>query len=504
MLLQMSKIRVRYAPSPTGYQHIGGIRTAIMNYLIAKKHDGDFIIRIEDTDRSRYVPEAEKYIIDTLKWLNINIEEGPGIGGTYGPYRQSERCEIYLKYAKDLIHHGKAYYCFESNESLENYRSHSQLESTKFLYNGKSREKLDNSLKLSPEVLNSRLKSESHTIRLKLPLDEVIVFEDSIRGRIEVDSNTLEDKILIKSDGWPTYHLAAVVDDRLMRISHVIRGEEWLPSAPIHHYLYRVFDWEDYKPEFAHLPLILNPDGKGKLSKRRLKNASIPIFPLAWFNSENQLVPGLREEGFLPDAVLNILLALGWSESNDKEIYTRKELYHNFKFSDIQKSGAAFDYKKAIWINSKHIQNSSDDFIFNYSIQFFKEKLHEFDLDKLRLTIKHLKNRFKTIKDLLEFEVLFSKKYNKNTSEDKNDHDFQYLVDEFHSRLLSVKIWEKDSLDEIIEDVIQDLDFRPKKAHVTLRKALTGMAKGPDNVLIMLILGKETTINRIKNENRDY
>lgn len=348
MFANNHEIRTRYAPSPTGYQHIGGIRTAIFNYLLACKYEGQFIIRIEDTDKKRFVEGTEQYIIDTLKWLEIPYSEGPDIGGKYAPYRQSERTLIYQEYAKKLIDSGNAYYAFDSMDNLEYSRNKAELIGGALSYNYLHRHKFSNSFSLSTdEVIRKISNGEPYVIRLKIPENTLIEFNDLIRGEIQVHTSELEDRILIKSDGIPTYHLAHIVDDITMKISHVIRGEEWLPSAPAHHYLYEVLGMQNNKPCYAHLPLVLNPDGDGKLSKRKLKDANIPIFPKNWINNEGILVKGMYEEGFLPDAVINILVLLGWHPRNNQEIFSRQDLIEIFDVTDIQKSGAKFDYAKA-------------------------------------------------------------------------------------------------------------------------------------------------------------
>lgn len=345
-----SNVRVRFAPSPTGPLHIGGVRTALFNYLFAKQHGGTFILRVEDTDQNRFVEGAEAYIIEALDWLGIPYDEGPGRPGTKGPYRQSERRDIYRAYAEKLLATGWAYYAFDTPESLEHHRKEHESKGKTFIYNWHNREKLDNALTLSSEALQSRLaQGDPYVIRFKWPVDQVLVLEDLIRGSIRIDTNLLDDKVLFKSDGMPTYHLANIVDDHLMEISHVIRGEEWLPSLALHVQLYKAFGWEP--PQFAHLPLILKPTGKGKLSKRDGEKLGFPVFPLSWKESQ-----GYREAGFLPEAVLNFLAMLGWNPGTEQELFSKEELIAQFSLERVQKSGARFDPEKNKWFNHHYLQ----------------------------------------------------------------------------------------------------------------------------------------------------
>ncbi|MDX1315655.1 MAG: glutamate--tRNA ligase, partial [Eudoraea sp.] len=352
----MSKpVRVRFAPSPTGPLHIGGVRTALFNYLFAKKHGGSFILRIEDTDQTRYVEGAEAYIIESLNWCGIPYDEGPGKDGGYGPYRQSERKSMYREYAEKLIASGHAYYAFDSSESLDQHRKSQEAEGKTFIYNWHNRLELDNSLVLSQEETSARIASGAeYVIRFKTPQNQTVVLQDVIRGEIEIDSNTLDDKVLFKSDGMPTYHLANIVDDHLMAISHVIRGEEWLPSLALHVLLYGAFEWEP--PVFAHLPLIMKPVGKGKLSKRDGEKGGFPVFPLAWENAS-----GYRESGYYPEAVVNFLAMLGWNPGTEQEIFSLEELTEAFSLERVNRSGARFDPDKTVWYNNAYLQQRSSE-----------------------------------------------------------------------------------------------------------------------------------------------
>ena len=352
----MSKIRVRFAPSPTGPLHIGGVRTALYNYLFARKHNGTFILRIEDTDQSRYVEGAEEYIIQALRWCGIEIDEGINEGGDFGPYRQSDRKNIYRQYADMLFDRGYAYYAFDTPEELEKMRIEAEKEGETFLYNSEVRDRLSNSISLDPVEWNARLdRGDPFVIRFKMPADEEIHFDDLIRGHIVVNSNTLDDKVLFKSDGMPTYHLAHAVDDHLMKISHVIRGEEWLPSLPLHVMLYRAFTWE--APLFAHLPLLLKPDGKGKLSKRDGDKMGFPVFPLYWPYGET--AKGYREDGYYPEAFVNMLALLGWNPGTEQEIFSMDELVGQFSIERVVKAGSRFDPEKARWFNRQYLQKKT-------------------------------------------------------------------------------------------------------------------------------------------------
>jgi len=355
-------VRVRFAPSPTGPLHMGGVRTALFNYLFAKKHNGTFVLRIEDTDQTRYVANAEQYIIDSLEWCNIPFDEGPGKNEQFGPYRQSERKEIYKKYAEELLAKGWAYYAFDTAEELDAHRKGHEAEGKTFIYNWHNREKgrLVNSLVLSKEEVQAKIAAgEKYVVRFKTPQDETLVMQDEIRGTITIDTNTLDDKVLFKSDGMPTYHLANIVDDHLMQISHVIRGEEWLPSLPLHELLYKAFDWQ--APKFAHLPLILKPVGKGKLSKRDGDKLGFPVFPLEYTNEESGDVSrGYKEDGYFSDAFINMLAFLGWNPGTEQEMFSLEELINAFDLNRVSKSGAKFSPDKTKWFNQQYLQQKAD------------------------------------------------------------------------------------------------------------------------------------------------
>ena len=359
------KVRVRFAPSPTGPLHIGGVRTALYNYLFAKKHGGDFLLRIEDTDQTRYVKGAEDYILEALKWSGLKIDEGVGVGGDYGPYRQSERKEagIYKKYVDQLLTSGHAYYAFDTPEELEEMRENLKKAGVAApQYNINTRNSMKNSLSLSAEEVQKRLdNNEPYVVRIKIPRNEEIKFKDLIRGWVIVQTTNLDDKVLYKSDGMPTYHMANIVDDYLMKITHVIRGEEWLPSGPLHVLLYQYLGWEDVMPQFAHLPLILKPDGNGKLSKRDGDRLGFPVFPIQWTSPEGEISSGYKESGYFPDAFINMLALLGWNPGTTQEIFSMEELIQAFSLEKVGKSGSKFDPEKTRWFNAQYLRNKSNE-----------------------------------------------------------------------------------------------------------------------------------------------
>jgi glutamyl-tRNA synthetase len=393
-----SSVRVRFAPSPTGPLHIGGVRTALYNYLYAKKHGGTFILRIEDTDQTRYVPGAEQYIMDSLEWFGLKPQEGPGYGGSYGPYRQSERKAMYKQYADQLIAQGNAYYAFDTPEELDRLR---EADAT-FKYDSKSRMSLRNSLTLSAAETNALLtKGENIAVRLMIPTDETITFVDEIRDQVSFDSNELDDKVILKGDGMPTYHLANIVDDHTMEITHVIRGEEWLSSTAHHVLMYRFFGWTP--PSFSHLPLILKPTGQGKLSKRDGAKFGFPVFPLSWdSDDEDERFTGFKEEGFLPEAVINFLALLGWSPGNDQEMWTLDTLVDVFSLEKIVKGGARFDIDKARWFNQQYIIHTEDKTLANLVAPKAKADGYNVDHDYLERVCGQMKERVHKVDEIIE------------------------------------------------------------------------------------------------------
>ena len=398
-------VRVRFAPSPTGPLHIGGVRTALFNYLFAKKHNGTFYLRIEDTDQNRFVPGAEEYIFEALEWLGIAPSETIGKNEKFGPYRQSERKHLYKQYADQLIASGNAYFAFDTAESLDFHRKQHEEQGKTFIYNWHNREKLDTSLVISNEETEKRIAAgEAYVIRFKTPVNEILELKDIIRGDIKFDTNLLDDKVLFKSDGMPTYHLANIVDDHLMETSHVIRGEEWLPSLPLHHLLYKAFGWE--APEFAHLPLILKPIGNGKLSKRDGDKMGFPVFPLEWKTDEG-VSSGYRENGFFPEAVVNFLALLGWNDGTDQELFSLEELAEKFDLNRVHKAGAKFDPEKNKWFNHQYLQKQSDESLAEAFAPILAEKDVNVENDKLIKIISSIKERANFVSEFWDLADYF-------------------------------------------------------------------------------------------------
>ncbi len=490
------KIRVRFAPSPTGPLHIGGIRTALFNYLFARKHQGDFVLRIEDTDQNRFVQGAEDYIVESLKWCGIPFDEGPSKDAGYGPYRQSERKQLYSDHAKKLIESGKAYYAFDTPEELEIKRKEQEADGITFIYNWKSREGLLNSLTMSESEAKTLIdQGKPYAIRFKMPQNQKMVLQDLIRGRIEIDTSTLDDKILFKSDGMPTYHLANVVDDRLMEISHVIRGEEWLPSLALHCQLYEAFGWEP--PAFAHLPLILKPIGKGKLSKRDGEKMGFPIFPLSWENSV-----GYREAGYYPEAVLNFLALLGWNPGDEQEIFTLDELVEQFSLERVHKSGARFDPEKTKWYNHQYLQKRSD----NELVEDLRNHI-DFDFSSytdnyLQRVVSLLKERAYFINDIWDQGMYFfiaPASYNEKAVKKQWKEDSPAIMTEVANLLDEVADFSSKEIEKQIKSWIESSGIGFGKVMAPLRLAIVGDLKGPHLFDIIELLGKEESLNRISN-----
>jgi len=498
------KVRVRFAPSPTGPLHIGGVRTALYNYLFAKQNNGDFILRIEDTDQKRYVEGAEKYIVDALNWCGIPFDEGPGKESGHGPYRQSERKLLYKKYADQLIASGKAYYAFDTAESLDFHRKDHESKGKTFIYNWHNRLKLDNSLSLSPDELQTRLaKEKNFVIRFYNPQDEVLHLNDIIRGDIQIDTNILDDKVLFKSDGMPTYHLANIVDDHLMEISHVIRGEEWLPSLALHTQLYEAFGWET--PKFAHLPLIMKPEGKGKLSKRDGEKGGFPIFPLSWGDSV-----GYKEAGYFPESVLNFLALLGWNPGTEQELFELDELIKAFDLSRVHKSGARFDPEKTKWYNHHYLQEQDDAVLLNSFKPILAKKLsHEqtFDLnlaendDYITRVISLIKERASFVLDFWELGAYFfhtPNSYNEKMVKKQWKENTPDILNQIASLLESLEDFSSSKLEDVIKKWIGEEDLTFGQVMAPLRLVMVGDLKGPHLFDIMALVGKKETLKRIR------
>jgi glutamyl-tRNA synthetase len=498
----MKKVRVRFAPSPTGPLHIGGVRTALYNYLFAKKHQGDFILRIEDTDQTRFVPGAEEYIVEALKWCGIEPNEGVGFGnGHYGPYKQSERKDIYFPFVEQLINEGKAYYAFDTTEELDAIRKKYESEKKTFSYDANVRLSLKNALTLSEDEVKNKLASgEKYVVRIKINPDENIVFNDMIRGNVVFNSSLMDDKVLYKSDGLPTYHMANVVDDYLMKISHVIRGEEWLPSAPLHVVLYNYLGWENEMPQFAHLPLILKPDGHGKLSKRDGDRLGFPVFPLNWQDPfSNEISSGYREAGYLKEAFINILAFLGWNPGTEQEIFSMKELIEEFSLERVGKSGAKFDPDKARWFNQQYIKN-----VENKQLAIFLQQeissLKNLPLDFLIKVCGEMKERITFIRDIYSQGIFFFEKpsiYDEQTVQKKWKPESAQILQELISVFNEILEFKADKIEEAFKSFLEKNQIPFGTAMISLRLVITGQGSGPSLFHIMEILGKEESIQRI-------
>ena len=500
------QVRVRFAPSPTGPLHIGGVRTALFNYLFAKKHNGTFILRIEDTDQNRYVANAEQYIIDALNWSNIPFDEGPGKEGGYGPYRQSERKDIYKKYADQLIANGHAYYAFDTAEELDFHRNDHQEKGKTFIYNWHNREKLTNSLSLSAGEVKKRIDTgEKYVIRFKSPVDEILDLKDMIRGDIKIDTNILDDKILFKSDGMPTYHLANIVDDHLMEISHVIRGEEWLPSMALHVLLYRSLGWE--APEFAHLPLILKPTGKGKLSKRDGDKLGFPVFPLAYTNEQtNEVSRGYKEDGYFSEAFINMLAFLGWNPGTEQELFTLEELIQAFDIAKVGKSGSKFDAEKTKWFQHQYLIKAADTDIAALFVPVLEKNLEnsfdkDLDADYITSVIGLIKERATFVEDLWELGGFFfqapeeydPKAAKKNWKEGTSD-----LMTELIEVIKEISDYSAETIETSIKEWITSKEIGFGKVMQPLRLSLVGALKGPHLSEIAFLIGRDETVRRIR------
>ncbi len=497
-----SEIRVRFAPSPTGVLHIGGVRTALYNYLFAKNQGGKFILRIEDTDQTRFVEGAEKYITDALAWTGLQWDEGPDIGGEYGPYRQSERKGTYKQYAQKMLDEGNAYYAFDTPEELDAMRERLKAAKANSLnYNSISRMTMTNSLTLSKEEVENRIANgDPYVIRIKMPAKEDIRLNDMIRGWVNVHSSTLDDKVLMKSDGMPTYHLANVVDDYLMKISHVIRGEEWLPSAPLHVMLYRFLGWESDMPKFAHLPLILKPDGNGKLSKRDAEKHGFPIFPLAWDGAEES-VKGFKEEGYLPEAFLNFLALLGWNTGTEEELFSMEDLIKDFTIERINKAGAKFDIQKAIWFNQQYIKQTSIDTLAEFLIAQAQQAEIRCTKAKAETIAGLMQERIELLPDLLikggyffntpdtYVEKVVRKKWNETSQA-----VFKTLIEILNAQ----DSMKADNYQASFTEATEKNDTHAGAVMQILRVAVTGEAGGPDLMQIMEVLGTQEVISRIE------
>lgn len=501
-------VRVRFAPSPTGPLHIGGVRTALYNYLFAKKHGGDFLLRIEDTDQTRYVANAEQYIIDSLHWAGIPYDEGVGKEGKHAPYRQSERKAIYKQYIDELVQKGWAYYAFDSNEKLEELRKTAEEEGKTFSYGIENRQLLDNSLSLKTEEVQQKVDSGlPYVIRFKIPENEILTMQDIIRGEIKIDTNTLDDKVLFKSDGMPTYHLANVVDDHLMEITHVIRGEEWLPSMALHQLLYRAFSWQ--APQFAHLPLLLKPEGQGKLSKRDGDKFGFPVFPMEFKDEKTgEVSRGYREDGYFPEAFINMLALLGWHPEQDQELFSLEELIQEFSLDRVSKSGAKFDVAKTLWFQQQYLQQKDkatltqlfDDYLAKNQIE-----IPDYIEDKKSFTEK--------LVGLLKERAVFVADFYHNGKyffETPRSYDEQAVKKVWHAEtneilsglatiLRTTPLFDATHLEETIKNWITEKGYGMGKVLQLFRLALVGTMSGPHVFDIAAVLGRTETVQRLEN-----
>ena len=498
-----STIRVRFAPSPTGPLHIGGVRTALFNYLFAKKHGGTFVLRVEDTDQTRYVANAEQYIVAVLNWCNIPFDEGPGKNEKYGPYRQSERKDLYKKNAGILIEKGWAYYAFDSSEQLDFHRKNHEEQGKTFIYNWHNREKgrLVNSLVLSKEEVQQKIDAgENYVIRFKTPQDETLLMKDEIRGTIKIETNTLDDKVLFKSDGMPTYHLANIVDDHLMKITHVIRGEEWLPSMPLHVLLYKAFGWE--APKFAHLPLILKPVGKGKLSKRDGDKLGFPVFPLEYTNEQTGDVSrGYKEDGYFADAFINMLALLGWNPGTEQELFSLEELVETFDLKRVSKSGAKFSPEKTNWFNQQYLQTKSDEELTKLYIPILSKKGTSKDEKYIEKVVSLIKERAVFVSDFWSLSDFFFQapaSYDEKAVKKAIKDDTKEVLENVIGLVKSVDNFTTENIQNTIKSWIVSNEIGFGKVMMPLRLALVGALQGPDVFEIIEMISKKETISRIE------
>ena len=498
-------VRVRFAPSPTGPLHIGGVRTALYNYLFARQHGGKMILRIEDTDSQRFVPGAEEYILESLKWCGIEIDEGVGVGGPHAPYRQSERREIYLKYALQLVEAGWAYYAFDSAEALDALRKEAEAAGRAFAYNYEVRERLETSLRLPKEEVEARIaRGDQWVIRFRMPENEVVEMDDLIRGHVSVNTSTLDDKVLYKSaDRLPTYHLANIVDDHLMEITHVIRGEEWLPSLPLHYLLYRAFGWSDSQPAFAHLPLLLKPTGGGKLSKRDGDKMGFPVFPLFWRSpATGETARGYREDGYLPAAFINMLALLGWNPGTEQELFTMEELIAGFSLERVSKSGARFQPDKAKWFNAQYMHRLTDSELAVLYQPILRAHGIEVSDERAGRAAGIMKERAAFITDLWDLTSFFfvaPTAYEEKQARKYWKGDNPRILRELREVLAAIDDFSLEHTEQVVHGWIEQQGYSVGQVMNTLRLALVGAGKGPGMYDVTSFIGKEETLRRIDN-----
>ena len=507
--MENTKVRVRFAPSPTGPLHMGGVRTALYNYLFAKKHKGDFILRIEDTDQTRVVEGAEEYIVESLKWCGILPDEGLGFGGDFGPYRQSERKQsgIYKNYAEQLVQEDKAYYAFDTPQELEQMREDLKKAGVAApQYNAISRQRMKNSISLSSEEVENRLKNgDPYVIRIKIPRNQEVKFNDMVRGWVSVHTSNLDDKVLLKEDGMPTYHLANIVDDYSMKISHVIRGEEWLPSAPLHVLLYQALGWEKDMPQFAHLPLLLKPDGNGKLSKRDGDRLGFPVFPLEWEDpNSKEISSGYREKGYYPEAFINILALLGWNPGTNQELFSLDELVKEFSIERVGKAGAKYDPEKARWFNQQYLRTENNREIAEQLMQSkeFESILTDCTINYLEQVVGLMKERATFLRDIPQMGGYFFNPpsvYDEKTIQKKWKEESGELMRDWKSKLEQINDFNEDQIEAGFKAFLEEKELGIGKVLPLFRVLITGQGMGPSMFAIAALLGKEECLDRISN-----
>lgn len=494
------KVRVRFAPSPTGALHIGGVRTALYNYLFARQHGGDLVFRIEDTDSNRFVPGAEEYIIESFRWLGIKFDEGVSFGGEHGPYRQSERRSIYKKYVDQLLAADKAYIAFDTPEQLEAKRAEIQ----NFQYDARTRGEMNNSLTLPKEEVERRIADgEQYVIRFKVEPGIDVHIDDMIRGHVVIKSDILDDKVLYKSaDELPTYHLANIVDDHLMEITHVIRGEEWLPSAPLHVLLYRAFGWEDTMPTFAHLPLLLKPEGKGKLSKRDGDRLGFPVFPLEWHDPKTgDVSSGYRESGYFPEAVVNFLALLGWNPGTEQELFTLDELVEAFDIHKCSKAGARFDYQKGIWFNHEYMLKKSNEEVANLFAPIVANNGVDESMERITEVVAMMKDRVNFVKELwplCSFFFIAPTEYDEKTVKKRWKADSAKVMGELADVLEGIDDFSVEGQEPVVMKWVEEKGYKLGDVMNAFRLTLVGIGKGPGMFDISAFLGKEETLKRLR------
>lgn len=501
----MSRVRTRFAPSPTGGLHLGGVRTALYSYLFAKKHEGDFVLRIEDTDQTRFVPGAEEYIIQCLDWCGISADEGPHKQGDYAPYRQSERKASYRAYAEQLVRDGYAYYAFDTTDELEAMRERLRTPANPSpQYDHSTRMHMKNSLSLMPDEVNALLQQQTpHVIRIKMPANEIISFQDMIRGEIKNDSHLVDDKVLLKADGMPTYHLAVVIDDYLMKITHAFRGEEWLPSAPVHIKLWEYLGWKEAMPQWAHLPLILKPDGNGKLSKRDGDRLGFPVFAMDWHDPKNgEITKGFKEIGFLPEAFINMLALLGWHSGEEKEIFTLEELIAVFSMERVHKGGAKFDFEKAKYFNHEWIKHvDSSKLLPLVKTILLQAGIAADDETYLAQVISLVKDRCTLLNDFVQQAAYFyehPKQIDIESLKAKWDDQKKHFFVTFSDLLLALPDWNHEAIEATFKTLAAEQGIKPGELQLPFRLMLVGGKFGPAVFTIAAMIGKEATRARIQ------